>query len=123
MVRVVSVKKSVLQNMASISDFSYAQITINDYMSSMQEKISRDPKSVLLLKTVFLKLASIMNQPLYRIFQANSEDSESVARYYSSELFNFVKKTLYVIPLNIFKELDQISRILSEDVIEFEVKI
>lgn len=61
MVRVVSVKRQVLNNIASICDFSYAQLTINDYMANMQGTISENPKSVLLLKTVFLKLASIMN--------------------------------------------------------------
>jgi WASH complex subunit strumpellin len=52
---------------------------IEDYLPIMQEEIKKIPKVVLLLKTVFLKLASIMNQPLIRIIEAGSEDLRSVA--------------------------------------------
>jgi hypothetical protein len=43
--------------------------------------------------------------------------------YYSRQLFEFVKAVLYVIPVNIFKELSKISGILSKDLKELEVKI
>jgi WASH complex subunit strumpellin len=46
-----------------------------------------------------------------------------VAKYYSSQLFNFIKSVLYIIPVNIFKQLDGISTILQLEVEEFEVKI
>lgn len=76
-----------------------------------------------MLKDVFLKLSTIIEKPLKRIVQAGSEDQESVSRYYSGQLYNFIKSTLYVIPVNIFKELNQISRVLATHVKEFEVKI
>ncbi len=50
-----------------------------------------------------------MENPLRRIAQANSEDFESVAKYYSGQLLKFIKSVLYVIPINIFKELDIVS--------------
>lgn len=43
--------------------------------------------------------------------------------YYSRQLFEFVKTVLYVIPVNIFKELDAISSILSNDLRDLDVKI
>ena len=43
--------------------------------------------------------------------------------YYSRKILEFVKAVLYVIPVNIFRELDHISQILSVDVKELEVKI
>lgn len=43
--------------------------------------------------------------------------------YYSRQLFEFVKAVLYVIPVNIFLQLNEISEILSTDVKELEVRI
>lgn len=89
----------------------------------MQEEIRKEPKVVLGLKTVFLKLASIMNQPLIRVIESGSADLKSVAEYYSGELVKFVKKTLQVIPKKIFSLLEEISEILTKNVKEFENKI
>ena len=61
MVRISNVKRNILVNMSYISDFSYSWLVIDDYMHIIQNKIQADPKIVLFLKTVFMKLASIMN--------------------------------------------------------------
>ena len=98
-------------------------MAIEDYLPIMQDEITKEPKVVLLLKTVFLKLASIMNQPLIRIIESGSEDLRSVAQYYSGELVKFVKKTLQVIPKKIFSLLEQISEILTANVKELETKV
>lgn len=76
-----------------------------------------------MLKTVFTKLASIMNFPLKRIIEYNSEDLDQVANYYSGELVKFVKRTLSIIPTNIFEKLEQISGILTKNVKEMETKM
>ena len=76
-----------------------------------------------MLKTVFLKLSTIMERPLLRILQANSPDFDSVAKYYSGQLLQFVKQVLYIIPVNIFRQLDAISKILSTSVKELEIRI
>lgn len=68
-------------------------------------------------------MSTIMERPLARIAEASSEDFESVAKYYSGQLLKFIKSVLYVIPVNIFKELDHVSRIMSNHVKEFEVKL
>jgi len=89
----------------------------------IQNQISRKPDTVLLLKTVFSKLASIMNIPLKRIIEYNSESIESVAKYYSGELVKFVKRTLSIIPTNIFEKLQEISTILMKNIREMEPKM
>ena len=61
MVRIVNIKRQLLVNISYITDFAYAWIAIEDYLALIQEEINREPKVVLNLKTVFLKLASIMN--------------------------------------------------------------
>ena len=78
---------------------------------------------MLFLRTVFMKIASIMNQPLVRIIEANSDNLKSVADYYSSELVRFVKRVLQVIPKKIFTLLERISLILTSSVKEFEAKL
>jgi len=123
MVRIVNVKKQILVNISYITDFGYAWLAIDEYMGVMQDRIKMEPKVVLLLKTVFLKLASIMNQPLIRIIESGSDDLRSVAQYYSGELVKFVKRVLQVIPKKIFTLLEQISLILTKKVKEFETKI
>lgn len=77
----------------------------------------------MMLKTVFIKLSTIMEKPLMRILQAGSPDLASVSKYFSGQLFKFVKSVLYIIPVNIFKQLDGISNILSKDINELETRI
>jgi WASH complex subunit strumpellin len=61
MVRIANVKRQILVNMSFISDFAYSWLVIDDYMHIIQDEIKKDPKVVLFLRTVFMKLASIMN--------------------------------------------------------------
>lgn len=58
-----------------------------------------------------------------RILQSGSPDLTSVSKFYSGQLFKFVKSVLYIIPVNIFKQLDGISSILSEHIAELETRI
>jgi WASH complex subunit strumpellin len=123
MVRITGVKRQILVNISYISDFSYGWLAIDDYLPIIQDEIRKDPKVVLFLRTVFMKIASIMNQPLVRIIEANSDDLKSVANFYSSELVRFVKRVLQVIPKKIFTLLEQISQLLTFSVKEFEAKL
>lgn len=84
-------KKSHLVSIDTISDFSYSWKIIDHYLLIMQNRIKEKPSTVLYQKSVFLKLASIMNNPLVRIIEAMSGDIDNVAQYYSSELVKFVK--------------------------------
>ena len=72
-------------------------------MDLLQQNISDKPKSVLMLKALFVKLSTIMEKPLLRILQVSSPDLDSVSKFYSGQLFKFVKSVLYIIPVNIFK--------------------
>lgn len=123
MVRSVNVKKSYLVSISHISDFAYAWNVIDGYLSQLQAKIKEKPRTVLLIKTLFMKLASIMNLPLGRIMEASSEDIENIAKFYSSELVKFVKKVLQVIPTSIFANLEEISQILTTKIRDFPVKL
>lgn len=119
----MGIKKNVIKQMNEVCGFSYAWNAMSRYLVGLQQTIGANPKSVLMLKTVFIKMSTIMESPLSRIAEAHSEDFESVARYYSRELVKFIKSVLYVIPVNIFKELDLVSQIMSTKVKEFKVKV
>jgi WASH complex subunit strumpellin len=108
MLRTVNVSPKILGDLDIITDFSYAWDIIHDYTLLMHEKIKTNPNSCLLLRSTFLKLASILSLPLVRITQANSPDDISVADYFSGELVSYVRLVLDIIPKSVFTILDQI---------------
>ena len=123
MLLIVNVKKNYLISIAKISDFSYAWISIHDYSQEMQKVLQLNSKNVLLLRATFLKLASILNFPLIRLFEIESEDIESVTNYYSSELVTFVRDILQIIPKTVFCLLDNVSNIFSSGFQEIPHKL
>ena len=123
MLMIVNVKKNYLVSISKISDFSYAWINIHDYKDEMQILLRNDSKNVLLLRATFLKLASILNFPLIRLFEIDSEDIESVTNYYSGELVKFVKNILQVIPRRVFELMQKVCDIFKGDFKEMPIKI
>ena len=123
MIRIMGIKKEFLDHMRIISDFSFAWIAMERYLPILKEIISSDPDTVMMLRTVFLKMSSIMDTPLLHISNAGSSDFDSVANYYSTQLLDFVQRVLQVIPVKIFQELDYISSLMSTQIKEFEVKV
>ena len=123
MLLIVNVKKNYLISISKISDFSYAWISIHDYSQEMQKILQSNSKNVLLLRATFLKLASILNFPLVRLFEIESEDIESVTNYYSGELVVFVRDILQIIPISVFGLLDDVSKIFSSGFQEIPIKL
>ena len=123
MLLILNVKKNYLVYIAKISDFSYAWISIQDYCDEMRNELKNDSKKVLLLRATFLKLASILNFPLVRLFEIESDDIDSVTNYYSGELVKFVKDILQIIPQSVFQILSHISDIFSSGFKEIPLKL
>ncbi|MCQ2816146.1 MAG: hypothetical protein MJ252_02660 [archaeon] len=111
MTRIVQVRKSYLVSITKISDFAYAWINMQEYATEMQNMIKNDSKIVLKLRAVFVKIASILNYPLVRLFEIESDDIESVTNYYSGELVNFVKNILQIIPTSVFSILKDVVKV------------
>jgi WASH complex subunit strumpellin len=109
MMRVVNVKKTVVSTLSVVADFSYAWDIINDFMIPMQDRIRLTPHTVKALRATFLKLASVLELPLLRIMEAGSDDAESVSQYYSSQLVDYIRKVLQVIPETMFELLRDIA--------------
>ena len=123
MLLLVNVKRNYLISISKISDFSYAWIYIHDYKKEMQDLLRQDSKNVLLLRATFLKLASILNFPLVRLFEIDSDDIESVTDYYSGELVKYVKDILQVIPHRVFELMNKIYTIFCNQFKEMPNKI
>ena len=123
MIRIMGIKKQFLDHMRIISDFSFAWIAMERYLPILREVISDDPNTVLMLRTVFLKMSTIMDTPLLHISNAESSDFDSVANYYSTQLLDYVQRVLQVIPVKIFEELEFVSSLMANQIKDFEVKV
>lgn len=108
MLRTINVSPKVLGDLDIITDFSYAWDIVRDYTQLMHAKIKANPLTCLLLRSTFLKLASILSLPLVRITQACSADDVSVADYFSGELVAYVRVVLDIIPRSVFLILDDL---------------
>ncbi|MDP2434754.1 MAG: WASH complex subunit 5, partial [archaeon] len=108
MIRIVNIKDQYLIIMSIVSDMAYGWQAIDLYQSSMHSLIKADPSTIVMIRSTFLKLSSIMDLPLIRIRQAASSDLVSVAHYYSGELVAFVRRVLEIIPRSMFSILSQI---------------
>ena len=67
MIRIMGIKKEFLEHMRIVSDFSFAWIAMERYLPILKTIISSEPDTVLMLRTVFLKMSSIMDTPLLHI--------------------------------------------------------
>lgn len=111
MVRTLNVSEKVQSYLDINSNFAYAWRVIREYTPMMHNMIKQDPSVVLLLKATFKKLSSILDQPLVRIMQIESKDRLSVAEYHSSELVQYVRSVLDIVPKSVFTVLDQIIKL------------
>lgn len=123
MIRTVNIKSEVLNVLENVSDFSYAWETLSDYLDIFHERIRKDPSAVVFLRATFLKTASILDVPLVRITAIDSPDAVSVAEYYSSELVEFVRKVLEVIPVSVFRVLSEIEQIQTHKLLPMPLRL
>ena len=123
MISTVNIKNEALNVIESISDLSYAWQILTDYVAVFHERIGKDPNSVVLLRATFLKAASMLDVPLVRITAIDSPDAVSVAEYYSSELVEFVRIVLEIIPISVFRILDQIVHIQNQKMIPMPIRL
>ncbi|XP_067646420.1 WASH complex subunit homolog 5 [Eurosta solidaginis] len=124
MIQIINVKEDILINMQLIGDLSYAwRLLDRDFTTIMQESIKKQPKSVIRLRAAFLKLASALEIPLLRINQSHSEDLASVSNYYSTELANYMRKVLQIIPETMFSILARIINLQTEVLREIPTRL
>lgn len=124
MLRTINIKEEYLILMQVIGDLSYAwEIIDHHFTPIMQSRIKADPSSVTKLRATFLKQASALDLPLFRINQANSEDLASVSHYYSGELVSYVRKVLQIIPETMFINLAAIIDLQTNSIKEVPTRL
>lgn len=114
MVKIVNINAKLMGDLDIISDMAYAWELINGYTDLLHERIKQNPKNCLLMRSLFLKLSSLLNFPLNRITQCESPDDVSVADFYSSKLIAYVRSILEIVPITVF--------VLLDDIISLQVK-
>ncbi|XP_034655420.1 WASH complex subunit homolog 5 [Drosophila subobscura] len=124
MAQLINLKEDIQIQIQMITDFSYAwHLLQRDFRPLMQEHIKRQPHAVRGIRAVFLKLASTLEVPLMRINQAKSEDLVSVSNYYSTELANFLRRVLQIVPETMFSILARIIHLLTNVIMEFPTRL
>jgi WASH complex subunit strumpellin len=123
MMNTVNLKEDILINLQLIGDLSYAWKIIDKYTPIMQEEIKKQPKLVVKLRAAFLKLASALEIPLLRINQYHSPDFDSVSKYYSNELVEYVRKVVQILPETIFGILTKIIHLQTDVIKEVPTRI
>ncbi|EDW17091.1 uncharacterized protein Dmoj_GI16698 [Drosophila mojavensis] len=124
MAQLINLKEDIEIHIQMISDFSYAWCLLQrDFTVIMQNHIKALPRAVISIRAVFLKLASTLEVPLMRINQAKSEDLISVSNYYSTELANFLRRVLQIVPETMFSILARIIQLLTNAIKEFPTRL
>jgi WASH complex subunit strumpellin len=123
MVRACNIKTEVLNVLETVTDFSYAWELLPDYLKVLHDRVKSDPATVVLLRALFLKLASILDVPVLRTMQCGSPDALSVAEYYSQELVSFVRRVMEIIPRSVFKILTNIVNIKERHLKQLPTKV
>ena len=67
MVRITAVSRSVASVLEAVGDLSYAWEILGDYVAVLHARVRAEPRTAVLLRATFLKLASILDVPLVRI--------------------------------------------------------
>lgn len=123
MIRTVNIKTEIMIILETISDLSYAWQILTDYIQVFHDRISKDPRAVVLLRATFLKAASMLDIPLVRITAIESPDAVSVAEYYSGELVEFVRVVLEIIPISVFHILGQIVHLQTKKMTPIPIRL
>jgi len=128
MIRILNISDDVMATIMLVSEIGYGRDIVYDYIPEMQKRIKKDPGSVLLLRSTFLKLASMLQNPLARIVQVSGKEVMAaefmaVSQYYSTELIDFVRRVLLIVPEMMFMKLDSIIRIQTNQFIEMPMRV
>eukprot|EP00825_Cyclidium_porcatum_P009656 TRINITY_DN14930_c0_g1_i1.p1 TRINITY_DN14930_c0_g1~~TRINITY_DN14930_c0_g1_i1.p1 ORF type:complete len:608 (-),score=99.24 TRINITY_DN14930_c0_g1_i1:421-2244(-) len=123
MMKIVAVQNNLTTYFSIVTDFTYSWQCLSEYMGIMQQKVKKHPQVSLMLKSTFVKLSSILNTPLQRLFQADSQDVNSVSQFYSNELMNFVQEVLQIIPQEVFDILEKIIQLITQEIKDFPFRL
>jgi WASH complex subunit strumpellin len=90
-----------------ISDMSYAEESVKVYSPIFQEKIAKDPSTVTLLRSLFLKLSHCLESPMLRLLQwkgdsAGASEIKKIRHYHEKAFASLISSILQIIPVSVF---------------------
>ena len=99
MVLVANLQERNITTLINVSDVGYVFGNFQMYTQLMRGRVCRDPSSVGQLRCFFLKLSrSVVEPPLMRINECDSQDFTSVCEHYSGCVVNYVESVLVSVP-------------------------
>mmetsp|Transcript_12172 Transcript_12172/g.44420 ORF Transcript_12172/g.44420 Transcript_12172/m.44420 type:complete len:1190 (+) Transcript_12172:96-3665(+) len=107
MLQVGNISSEMLTTVSVVSDASYMWHIFDAFTPVIHQLLYTQPQLVLKLRSMFMKIKSMIDLPIMRIAQAESEDLLPVSQYYSGELEAYVRSVLEIIPVSIFKILSE----------------
>ena len=108
MAKSLTIKDNVCSIIHAISDFSYAREIMECLVPLLHSQSMRDPKSVTLLRSFFLKTGR-PNLRFQELVKVPYNSLDHVTKYHERAMLSFVKETLDVIPITIFSTLAHIA--------------
>jgi len=109
MIRTANISEDTLNTFVSVCDLSYGWMILHSYVPLIHSVIFKEPSRTEAVRTLILKLVSILELPTLRIVQSgNTVDLDGLSEFYSSELVQFVRTVLAVIPESVFGWLKEI---------------
>jgi WASH complex subunit strumpellin len=118
-----NVADSALNTLTIVSDAAYAWGVVDPYTEQLQTRVRKDPFAVRKLRFLFLKLRSMLEMPLLRVSEIESEDIYSISEYYSSQLITYVRLVVEVVPISMFEILNEIIGVQTTALKELPTKL
>ncbi|XP_042482283.1 WASH complex subunit 5-like isoform X2 [Macadamia integrifolia] len=109
MLEALNLHHDALLTFSVVTDAVYAWGFVQSFGNELWKKIEQDSSVVLNLHSFFLKFQSMLDAPLLRISQNHSPDLPSVSAYYSSEYLTHICAVLEIIPVMLFRTLDDVA--------------
>ncbi|XP_043695329.1 WASH complex subunit 5-like isoform X4 [Telopea speciosissima] len=109
MLEALNLHHDALLTFSVVTDAVYAWGFVRSFGKKLWKKIEQDSSVVLNLPSFFLKFQSMLDAPLLRISQNCSPDLSSVSAYYSSEYLTHICAVLEIIPVMLFRILDDVA--------------
>lgn len=120
MVKCETIKEDTLVYLDHIIDTGYARVELEYFIPVFHQRALKDPKSVGLLRSSFLKAATYLNS-----LNGLKNDSRisTASEYHSRAMLILVKKILDVIPIAIFSTYTMIADLSENSISELPAKI
>lgn len=120
--RFASLHSRLVADLDTVTDCSYALSLVAQYQPLFHHRLCRQPASLSLLRSLFVKLGSCLAAPLLRATQARSPDDVAIAEFYSRQLALHCRSLLDPVPSTVFRVLAQVSVLLQRHLVALPAK-